>query len=54
MIIPSTAMYGIVLIIFGMLNLYEKNEKIRSMPNWVIKFIKTNVPKREYEMPYCS
>ena len=38
-------MSGVDLTASGILNLWEKNEKIKSMVNWVIKLIKIKSPK---------
>ena len=51
---PAIAMMGVSLTVSGILNLCEKNEKMRSTVSWVKKLISTSVPKSEYEMPYCS
>ena len=37
-----------------MLNLYEKNEKIKSINSCVKKLITTNNPNNEYEIPYSE
>ena len=52
MIRPITLSRGMVLTAFEMLNLCEKNEKIRSTVSCVQKFINIRKPKREYDMPY--
>jgi hypothetical protein len=43
---------GIIFTVRGILNLCEKNEKIKSMASCVTKFISTNKPSNEYEIPY--
>ncbi len=47
---PTAVITGIILTVFSILNLWEKNEKIRSTISWVTKFISTNKPSNEYEM----
>ena len=44
---PTTASAGVSRTVSGMLNLCEKNEKIRSMSSWVEKLISTKSPKSE-------
>jgi hypothetical protein len=45
-------MTGVTFTVLGILNLWEKNEKIKSTINCVVKFTKTNKPNKEYEIPY--
>ena len=44
---PRTARTGIIRRVLGILNLWEKKEKIRSTISWVTKLIRTSRPSRE-------
>ena len=44
---PTMAMMGVSLTVSGMLNLCEKNEKMRSTVSCVKKLISTSVPSKE-------
>ena len=45
-------MAGVFCTVFGILNLCEKNENIKSIPSCVEKLINTNNPNKDYEIPY--
>jgi hypothetical protein len=49
---PARVRTGIILTARGILNLWEKNENIRSTVSWVTKLIRTKRPRRVYEIPY--
>ena len=51
---PADVISGIILAIIFMLKYFEKKVKIRSIDNWVKKFISTSVPRRVQDMPYIS